>query len=118
MEDYPLLLLVTRAGFFIHYLDAVTVAYRISATSASNYGSEKIFNDLYRKNKMFNEKYRYPYLKKSRLLFEKSEIIRKNIFTTLGMNKRNAFFLFIYSISIRLNPLYWTLSKWERSKIY
>lgn len=118
MEDYPFLLNVTQGGFKLDYMAETTVAYRISAGSASNYGTDKIFNDLYIRNQKFNKKYRYPNLENRRLIFEKTEIVRKNIINVVGLNRSTLFCRLIYNITLRLNPFYWFLSKEERTNIY
>lgn len=49
-EDWPLYLKITKAGFKIHYLDKVTVNYRIHASSIFNLDEGLLFNDFFIKD--------------------------------------------------------------------
>jgi glycosyltransferase involved in cell wall biosynthesis len=105
-EDWPFFLIVTQKGNKIHYLNKVTVNYRVHNMSIYNSGlSEKIiFNDFFIKEKLIYDKYRKNHLTMAERMIEEIEFKRKYYFLKFGFNKDtslnkwlNKVSLFIYS---------------------
>ncbi|MFA7448717.1 MAG: glycosyltransferase [Weeksellaceae bacterium] len=55
LEDQPFILKVLKHGIKIHYIDEITVKYRISENSISSKAGQKIYNDLLQSFVSFRE---------------------------------------------------------------
>ena len=62
MEDYPLWLKLTKAGYRLYFMDVVTANYRRHAGAANNKKQSVIVNPNYFKTEKFREEYTYPEL--------------------------------------------------------
>lgn len=107
MEDYPFSLNAVRNGYFIYYYPQPTVLYRIRDNSSYNPLQSKIFSNFYRKSISFDEKYRYPYVLKINLWFEKYIIFKKDFFEKHGLNRNRKLNKKLFQYIDYLHPLYW-----------
>jgi glycosyltransferase involved in cell wall biosynthesis len=107
LEDWPLWVKITSAGYKIHYLDKPLVFYRIhennlSMTTDKNY----ICHPVSKINISFKEKeliHRLPFIERLGL---KHDILAIKTCFFLGNNKKNIFTRFIYLVFNISNPFY------------
>ena len=62
MEDYPLWIKLTKAGYRLYFMDVVTANYRRHAGAANNKKQRVIVNPNYFKTEKFRTEYTYPAL--------------------------------------------------------
>lgn len=107
MEDWPLWVKITEAGYKIYYLDKPLVYYRLhennlSMTTDHNY----LYHPVSRINISFKEKElipRLPFIERWGL---KHDILGIRICFFLGNNKRNPFTRFVHFVFHISNPFY------------
>jgi len=107
IEDHPLWLRITKEGNKIHFMNNITVFYRVHNSSVfGSIGTTKLYNDFYKKRKDFDEEYIYPNLSKLELFCKKYEYNRKLLLDNVGLNKNNIPCKIINKITFLLNPQY------------
>ncbi len=103
MEDMPMWLKLSNAGYKFYYLNKKTIYYRIHQNSASNADKKKLFNiNQTRSTKLLYDKYTkgaYSFKGKIyRMLFFKVQFLLESI----GLNSRNIVSISIYEFFRRL----------------
>ncbi|WP_321518062.1 glycosyltransferase [uncultured Bacteroides sp.] len=106
MEDHPLWLKLTNAGYRFYFMNKVTVFYRVHDSSVFASGAQnKLYNTFYRKSYFFDKIYRLPYLNG----IERFNYLHKyyclRLFDYLGLNRNNRFCKELLKFFIRLNLL-------------
>ncbi len=105
LEDWPMWLSMTNAGYKMHYVDKISVKYRIHASSIQNLIHKKNYMSLVEieVDKMFVNKYlkHLPFLEKiaKLLIIYRNKLIR-NLF-----GNRNNYFISILSITFGAIPI-------------
>lgn len=117
MEDHPLWLKLTKAGYKFHFLNKVTVFYRIHTSSVfSSLSQEKLFSAFYRKRKSADKKYIYPYVGKLELALIHLEYYRKKMIEGLGLNSKSLVGRIVHRLTQYLSPIN-KYRKYELKKI-
>jgi glycosyltransferase involved in cell wall biosynthesis len=116
-EDRPFAVNATKEGYTFRYNNDTTAYYRISENSVFTSKSKRvIFNDFYKKRRVFVLKYIYPNIPFYEKVFYEIEFYRQLLFDSLKLNKNNKICKFIYSTSVRITPLFY-LKKYELIKV-
>lgn len=102
MEDYPFALNVTKLGYKYIYIDKLTVGYRVGNSSFNS--SSKIFNDFYKKEYAFKEKYIFPFAENRVIKYHKFEFQKKSLFEKLKLNNKGILNKILYRIMSYANP--------------
>lgn len=98
-EDGPMWIKLTSNNFKLHYLDDVTVKYRIhDSVSNSKNDSEKIFKSIYVKDKIVFDKVIQPYLPKFEVYSTRITYKIKDLFSRYNMNRKTIFNIFLFNI--------------------
>lgn len=105
VDDHPMWLKLTQAGYRFYFLDRITVFYRTHDASVyASIGKDKIYNTFYLKLMDFDRVYRLPYVSAS----EKYHCIYryncKRAFDILGLNRNNIVCRDLLRLVLKLNP--------------
>jgi alpha-1,3-rhamnosyltransferase len=112
IEDHPMWLKLTKAGFKIYFLNKITVYYRIHQSSVfGSFSNSKLFNNFYQHRRNFDIEYIYPNISLSERISLSAEFYRKQILDKLGMNRNYFLFKVINSGSKRLSPYKYIINK-------
>lgn len=107
IEDYPIWLKLTKLGIRIHFMNKVTVFYRLHVDSIfSGINEQKLFNNFYLKKRDFELKYIYPNISKLEKIFRNWEYYRFKTLDQLRLNNKNTFSRAINYITFKLSPYY------------
>lgn len=104
MEDYPFSLNALKKGFKILYNDVETVLYRIHDNSLSNAKTTELYSLLFLKTRVFDLKYRIPFLSDKINKMEEFEYRRKVYLVRFNLNRVNFLCRLINIITIYCNP--------------
>lgn len=105
MEDYPLWLKLTKAGYKLHFLDKVTVMYRQHYGAQYNTNIDFLIKPNYFLTENFRQTYTYPYLPKSIELYQRFNWITNQIFRCRRLNNNRFCNQLLFSLlTIWLNP--------------
>jgi GT2 family glycosyltransferase len=104
IEDWPLLLKLTKAGYKIHALNKLAVYYRRHDAAVLSDPRTKIFSDFYRKARPFHVDYIHPNITVAERIADNLEYLRRRAFDLLGLNKPNYFCKWLFSVTTRFNP--------------
>jgi glycosyltransferase involved in cell wall biosynthesis len=97
LEDLPMWLKITSAGVKFHFMECITLKYRVHKKSiSSNYNEGKIFNSLYLKKRKFHQEMVLPNLNTTERLWRNYEFYLKFSFDKFNLNRNNRFCRFIY----------------------
>lgn len=108
VEDYPMWLKVTRAGYRLHYFHQPTVAYRQHSRALNNISAPVLFKPLYLKSSELKERYVYPNLPWDLAGAERHSLRIARLFDRLGWNKKTPRAEQLYQVfSVFLNPWKW-----------
>ena len=117
-EDYTLWLNLTKSGHKLHFMNKVTVRYRIHAHALNNTGIPGIVNPNYYKEEAMRRIYTYPYMPAELRLQNRFTWYAVQIFRLKGFNKKTKInqilwdllttylnpFTYYIAIKKRLNP--------------
>ena len=105
LEDYPLWLNLTKKGCQLHFMDKVTVNYRIHSDAINNKGKDFLINPNYFKQEKFRRIYTYPYLPIDKFLEQRFEWFVSLIYYPSFMNKNNKLNRLILNfLTVYINP--------------
>ena len=105
VEDYPMWLKVTKAGYRLHYFHQPTVAYRQHSRALNNISAPVLFKPLYLKSSELKERYVYPNLPWDLAGAERIRVFFAKLFDKVGLNKDRKITKILYQlITIYLNP--------------
>ncbi len=108
IEDHPMWLKLTKAGFKIHFLNKITVYYRLHDSSVfSSFSNSKLFNDFYLHRMKFDQEYIYPNIGFAERCSLYAEFYRKRIIDKLGMNRNQLILKIINSATHKISPYKW-----------
>lgn len=107
-EDWAFFLKITKIGHKIHFLNKVTVNYRMHNESFSSNSGPLLFNDFFIKNKLVYNKYSKNNLFLYERFFEEIEYTRKLIFIKFKLNRSN---LFNRIVNMPFNNLFYYYKK-------
>lgn len=105
VEDHPVWLKITKQGTRFYFIDEIIVKYRIHENSV--YGSPnpiKIYNDFYKKRRLFEKEMILPNLNFGERLAENYEYYFRLWFDELGLNKPRFLNRQLYRVFFYLNP--------------
>lgn len=118
VEDFPMWLKLTRAGYKFYFMDKMTIKYRqhYGSISGKNKHEKPIINDAYYKNEQARRVYVYPFMKTDDRLNARYLYAVRVIIDKINLNRKTNFNYRVYCILANtLNPIY--LSKGLKSKI-
>ena len=105
VEDYPMWLKLTRAGYKLYYFHKPTVGYRRHHEAANNIAEYGLFKPLLLKSGPLRQQYVYPYLPWDIAYSEKHIFMISKLFQRLGLNKKTPLCNLLYKISaVYINP--------------
>lgn len=104
IEDYPMYLKLTKAGYKIFALNEITVYYRRHDDSALRQFGNKIFSDIYLKTREFELDYIYPDITFKERFAKDVEYYRLQLFDRFGLNREIFFYKLLFKVSNVLNP--------------
>lgn len=104
MEDYPFALNITRKGVYIHYMETITVRYRVRAFSAFN-EENVLFSGFYKKKRSFDKIERLPRLSFWNRAKENWLYHKMCIFDALKLNKPKSANRFLFTYIDLMNPI-------------
>lgn len=121
-EDGPLCIKLAENGIKFHFLNIVTVKYRIH-NSLSNSGSDFIFKSIYKKEKLVFDKLLKPHLTKVEIMAYVGTYKLKNIFsrfnftpnsnlTIISYRVLNFPFYLIWLLSLKISIIYIRIRIW------
>lgn len=121
LEDYPLWLKLTKAGYKLHFMEKATVNYRQHSEAINNTGKNSIVNPNYFRQEKFRRIYTYPYLPADIRNSQRFKWFLSQIFRLEWYNKNTRANRFINSfLTVYLNPfryLIWLKKKLNRDLI-
>jgi len=117
LEDYPMWIKLSKAGYKFHFMPKVTVKHRFHDQALNSNISRRLYNLSYFNKDMFREIYIYPNLSKIDRINEKYKIrIRKSL-NYLGLNINKPWIIAIDQILTKyMNPfsyisyIYWKVN--------
>jgi GT2 family glycosyltransferase len=104
LEDYPMYLKLTKAGYKIFALNKITVFYRRHDASALRQSGNKIFSDIYLKIREFEIDYIYPDITSKERFAKDLEYYRLQFFDRFGLNRETLLFRLLFEITNAINP--------------
>lgn len=105
IEDHPLWIKLTHAGYKFYFMNKITVFYRVHDSSVfASIGENKIYNTFYLKMAGFDKIYRLPYLSLSERCWYKYRYNCRRIFDILRLNRNNIACIYLFRIALHLNP--------------
>ena len=105
IEDYPMWLNLTRAGYRMYYFKQPTVGYRKHEGAISYENKQDLFKPLLLKAAAIRKKLAYPNLPWDIVAGERQLLLVSRVFQRLGMNKNTPLNLRLYKIAtVYLNP--------------
>ncbi len=113
MDDHPLLIKISSAGYIISAIPEVTIYYRCHSTSVTHSKQESVIlsNLLVLCTKEYKYKYKYERLNSLWRLFLSYSLFLMNAIIKKGNNKRNVLCLLLYYLYIITDPFLW-FSRW------
>lgn len=103
MEDMPMWLKLSNAGYKFYYLNKKTVFYRIHKTSTSNVNTKNLFNtNLTRNKKLLYDKYTKEAYSTRGKIYQKLFFQVQFLLENIGLNSRNIVSISIYELFRRL----------------
>jgi glycosyltransferase involved in cell wall biosynthesis len=116
MEDYPLWLNLTRKGVKLHFMDKVTVNYRMHSNAINNTGISYLINPNYFKTEHFRRVYTYPNLPLDIRLNQRYYWYISQLFRFKWLSRNSASNrLFLGLLTIYLNPFKYVI--WFRKRM-
>jgi alpha-1,3-rhamnosyltransferase len=117
IEDYPMWLKLTRAGYRLFFFDTATVCYRKHEAAASFKTQDGIFKPLLLKGAAIRKKDVYPHLPWDVVAHEKYVLMVSHFFLKAGMNHATKMNMALYKMgTVFLNPFFYIL--YLRKKIF
>jgi glycosyltransferase involved in cell wall biosynthesis len=105
VEDYPMWLKLTRAGFRLFYFHTATVGYRQHSKALNNMQQQGLFKPLLLKMLPLKKRYVYPYLPWDIVWADRYRIAVSQLFNGLSLNRNNKYCSTLYAVlSIYTNP--------------
>jgi alpha-1,3-rhamnosyltransferase len=105
MEDYPMWLKLTKAGYRLCFMEKVTVNYRQHSAAINNTGIQHVVNPNYFKQEDFRKRYTYPFLPAEIRLNQRFKWYASQIFRCSRINLKRQPNIFLYSmLTTYLNP--------------
>jgi len=105
IEDYPMWLKLTKAGYRIHYFNRITALYRLTNESLSANKKEGLFNNSLHTYERVRKKYVYPELPLQKVLSFKYTYYVSVCLKSMLFNKRNKFSYYVARFFLRkINP--------------
>jgi glycosyltransferase involved in cell wall biosynthesis len=105
VEDYPMWLKLTKAGYKLYFMEKATVGYRQHSNALNNTGDNTLFKPLFLKMFGFRKKAVHPYLPWDTVGSEKQKFVVSKVFQVLGLNRNTPFLRSLYLLlTIYLNP--------------
>ncbi|AHM61784.1 glycosyltransferase [Flammeovirgaceae bacterium 311] len=96
IEDWPLWLRITSAGYKIHYLNKATIKYRLHAASVSSTQHQtRLISKLEERKHIVYKNYIYPNVPAFERLLYEYNFKRMKAFNYFGINKRTKFTWFL-----------------------
>lgn len=110
VEDYPMWLKLSRAGYKFHFMDLPTVGYRQHVNATNNRGNNTLFKPAFLKLQEFRRKHVYPSLPLDLVGAEKFKAIVSRGFEALRLNQNTVTLRFIYTLlTVYLNPFIYVI---------
>lgn len=111
VEDYPMWLKLTKAGFRLYFMEKVTVGYRQHQHALNNIGNQVLFKPMFLKMYGFRKQKVHPYLPWDIVGLEKQVVWVSKIFQALGWNKKKPFPVRLYRLlTVYANPFQYVFS--------
>jgi alpha-1,3-rhamnosyltransferase len=104
LEDYPMFLKLTKAGYKIYGLNKVTVYYRRHNSSVLVHTGNMIFSNFYLEIRAFDIDYIYPDITTAERIAKNLEYHRLRLFDWLGLNKETFLCKLLFEVTNILNP--------------
>ncbi|MBP1593334.1 MAG: glycosyltransferase [Bacteroidetes bacterium] len=105
VDDHPMWLKLTQAGYRFYFMDRITVFYRTHDASVyASIGKDKIYNTFYLKLMDFDRVYRLPYVSASERYHCIYRYNCKRAFDILGLNRNNIVCRDLLRLVLKLNP--------------
>ncbi len=125
MEDYPMWLKLTKAGYRLYFMEKATVGYRQHQNATNNRADDSIFKPLILKMYAFRKKNVHPYLPWDMVGAENHTIFVAEVFQRLGLNKNRLFQRVMYRFfSVYVNPFQYVVSfkkhilGWKKKSVF
>jgi alpha-1,3-rhamnosyltransferase len=116
LEDHPLWLNLTRSGFKLHFMDKVTVNYRMHSMAINNNGMSFIVNPNYFVNEDFRKVYTYPNLPVDIRLKARFQWYVSQVFRCKLLNQDKMPFRALHTfLTVWINPFGYYI--WIRKKL-
>jgi glycosyltransferase involved in cell wall biosynthesis len=118
LEDYPLVLKITKYGEKIYCMDKLTIKYRNHESSVQiiKNGKNIIFNDQYKTIQQFRKLYIYPNVNLLNRIIFKFEYYRHYFIDFAKLNRNNLLCRGIYRITELISP--WKIRRFYYRKRY
>jgi glycosyltransferase involved in cell wall biosynthesis len=117
LEDHPLWLNLTRSGFKLHFMDKVTVNYRMHSMAINNNGMSFVVNPNYFVNEDFRKVYTYPNLPVDIRLNVRFHWYASQVFRCKLLNQDKIPFRALYTfLTVLINPFRYFI--WLKKKLY
>ncbi|MCU4173860.1 glycosyltransferase [Carboxylicivirga sp. N1Y90] len=116
LEDYPLWLNLTRAGFKIHFMEKITVNYRRHKKAINNTGINYLINPNYFRSEEFRKIYTYQYLPLDLRCSARLFWLYSQLFRAEKNNKNTVWRKRVFSLlTFYLNPFTYVI--WLRKRL-
>jgi alpha-1,3-rhamnosyltransferase len=118
VEDYPVWLKLTSAGYKLNFLDKVTVKYRKTSTAVHNMTQEYFIKPAFFRNEMMRREYIYPNLPLHEYIYQKYFYNCALIFKFLTGNKPSKIGYKLFAVStFSFNPIKYLRKKNQKCKM-
>jgi len=91
LEDYPMWLKLTKAGFKFYFLPKVTVKHRFHINATYSSINNYLHHPSYFYNEPFRRVYIYPNISKTKKYDKKYSFILRKIINKVGLNKNTCY---------------------------
>jgi glycosyltransferase involved in cell wall biosynthesis len=106
IEDYPMWLKLTRAGYKLHFASHTSVMYRKHSNAIHNHTFDYIIKPSYFRNQDLFKKYVYPNLPIFLLYKRKYNYLIAVLFNKIGINKKRRLYILLYIILIKFGIIF------------
>ncbi len=112
IEDYPLWLKLTKAGFKLHFFSDVTVKHRKHAEAVFNTTEKLLIKPSFLRNESLRKEYVYPYISRIYRMDYRYRYFLSGFLSRVFANKSNAITRLIAVALLKyFNPFFWVIRK-------
>ncbi len=105
IEDHPMWLKLTKAGYKFHFLPKITVNHRFHNNATDSFITKQLHKQSYFNNELFRKEYIYPNLTVIKKYNEQYKFFIRKIMNQLGLNRKIWFLEKLDQLFVKyLNP--------------